>query len=694
MKAPAVRDAARRCHAAGLAVLPACPKRKTTTLTTWKEFQERLPTAAEVNGWFGRAAGVCAVCGTSSGNLELIDFDARADRFQAWCDLVEQRSPGLLGRLYLESSQSGGMHVAYRCEVPVCGNLRLAQRCLDAPSVDEVEYQGKRYKPRRKRDGEGNGYEFTVTLIETRGQGGLFLCAPTPGYVATQGSLADLPVITSAERDILLNAAEELNEAPMTPEPEPWAAVGALSGGAIGGRPGDDFNARGNVGEVLRRHGWTLSWAGRTNQYWVRPGKDKGHGATFNGSCFYVFSSNAPPFEPDRGYSPFSIYLMLEHAGDPSAAARALARQGFGTRTNAPARVQGGTAMQPKPPEPVFVTACELRARYRALRTPVIDGLLRQGETMNLIAAPKAGKSWLSMGLALAVASGTTWLGRFATTPSEVLILDNELHPETCADRLPQIAEALNLDFDQVGRRVHIQNLRGGLCSILEMGPFFESIAPGRFGLIVLDAFYRFMPPSANENDNTAMASAFNAIDRYAGLTPGAFVLVHHSAKGAQGGKAVTDVGAGAGSQSRAADTHLVLRPHEEDGCMVLDAAARSWPPIKPIGLRARHPVWEFDPALDTSKIRRDRRSGTKSTPEVPKPEMTVEEFAARFFTEEPELTATILDRVLRAQISARAHTKLMAEAEARGVIQRWTYGPRSKQRWSTLKQPPKKGVK
>jgi len=38
----------------------------------------------------------------------------------------------------------------------------------------------------------------------------------------------------------------------------------------------------------------------------------------------------------------------------------------------------------------------------------------------------------------------------------------------------------------------------------------------------------------------------------------------HHRQRAAQG-KAITDVGAGAGSQSRATDTHLVLRPHEEE---------------------------------------------------------------------------------------------------------------------------------
>ena len=84
-------------------------------------------------------------------------------------------------------------------------------------------------------------------------------------------------------------------------------------------------------------------------------------------------------------------------------------------------------------------------------------------------------------------------------------------------------------------------------------------------------------------------------------------MLVHHSTKGNQSGKAVTDVGAGAGSQSRATDTHLVLRPHEQDGVVVLDAAVRSWPPVMPRCLRWTFPVWTPDDALDPAALRSER---------------------------------------------------------------------------------------
>ena len=46
---------------------------------------------------------------------------------------------------------------------------------------------------------------------------------------------------------------------------------------------------------------------------------------------FYVFSSNAAPFEPNQAYSPFAVYALLEHQGDFAQAASALRDEGFGS---------------------------------------------------------------------------------------------------------------------------------------------------------------------------------------------------------------------------------------------------------------------------------------------------------------------------------------------------------------------------
>ena len=70
---------------------------------------------------------------------------------------------------------------------------------------------------------------------------------------------------------------------------------------------------------------------------------------------------------------------------------------------------------------------------------------------MNAISAPKVGKSWLVSDLALAIASGRPWLG-MDCVPREVLILDNELHGETSANRIPKVAERRGVSVRYVQR--------------------------------------------------------------------------------------------------------------------------------------------------------------------------------------------------------------------------------------------------
>jgi hypothetical protein len=306
---------------AGLAVLPADLREKRPAVRSWKEYQRRLPTADEVNNWFPADRPMCVVCGAVSGNLEMIDFDFGGELFDRWYDAVTQRDGTLLNRVVIERSQSGGRHVAYRSQDPVCKNLKLAQRKLIVDGPEEIAVAGKTCRPRR--DAGGN-WHVLLTLIETRGEGGLFLCYPTSGYELVQGDFTQLPVLTTAERETLLIAAWELNE--FQPDTIPIPSAGLPSTSL---RPGDDFNQRGDVRDLLRRHGWTLVRTG-DNEYWRRPGKTSGWSATLKDNLLYVHSMNAAPFEDDVAYAPFSVFTLLEHHGDYAAAASALRQRGFG----------------------------------------------------------------------------------------------------------------------------------------------------------------------------------------------------------------------------------------------------------------------------------------------------------------------------------------------------------------------------
>ncbi len=328
----------------------------------------------------------------------------------------------------------------------------------------------------------------------------------------------------------------------------------------------------------------------------------------------------------------------------------------------------GSPAIELKPirvgPSPSFRSVADLVTAYPRLKPPVIEGLLREGETMNIIAPPKMGKSWMVLDLAIAVATGRPWLGRFGTVPGDVLILDAELHSETSAARIPKVATARRAPA-HYAERVHIENFRGRLTDIHQLASYFQSIEPGRFRMIVVDALYRFLPAGASENDNAALARVYNAIDRYAEELQCAFVLIHHASKGNQSGKGVTDVGAGAGAQSRATDTHLVLREHEEKGAVVLDAAVRSWKPIDPVCLRFDFPVWESAANLNPTALRAIRPI------RAPKVKIGMEEFVSEFVPGEPTPTAKIILAADEIGLSSRRTRDFLTSAEADGLVTR-----------------------
>lgn len=312
---------------AGLCVLPASREKKRPVTRGWKQYQSRRPDEAETRRLFaGGPDAICIVTGAASGDLECIDFDAHGNGetlFDAWHAAAAQSvGTAFVDSLPRERSQRGGVHVYYRApHAAIEGNLKLAQR-----------------------PGEGGRPE---TWIETRGEGGLVLCAPTEGYELLVGDLRDIPTITAEQREALIAAARSLDEcgAAANPEPSPAAVpakpapaaavlCSATDSAPWATRPGDDFNVRGVADGTFERALVASGWRkvrGGPNEGWQRPGKTGDEqSATFNGRTFYVFSSNAAPLEPNKGYSPFSVLVALQFGGDARAAAAELARRGYG----------------------------------------------------------------------------------------------------------------------------------------------------------------------------------------------------------------------------------------------------------------------------------------------------------------------------------------------------------------------------
>ncbi len=639
--------------AAGLSCLPAAKAKKRPAIGGWKTWQSRLPTKVEVKAWFSNTHdAICVVSGKVSGNLECMDFDQHGELFAAWMDKIDTE---LLSKLVIEQTPSGGYHVFYRSDEPVDGNLKLA---------------------RGIREGKEK------TLIETRGEGGLFLCAPTEGYSLQQGDFANLAVIPPDARKALLDAARSLDELPAANCPPAPAGANVAQRGAdfapTSGKeawdlpPGDDFNARGDIHGLLSDAGWQFcGLKADGNEQWTRPGKDPRNGvsATYKDGSFYVFSSNAAPFEPNVKYSPFAVYATLRHNGDFTAAASALHTAGYGKAKEPTLGVTfnlkaGGTGNGEQGPasEEGPISLGTLKRRFPEMRPVLIDGFLRIGETMNIIAAPKTGKSWLVTQLAICVASGTEWFGHVCTA-GKVLLIDNELHEETSANRIPLVVEAMrkvNPNLPNVDDMIDVWNLRGKWKSIADLAAWLPKFKEAGYRMIVIDAFYRALPKDTDENDNGSIASIYNLIDTFAKKVGCSFVLIHHTSKGNQSQKSITDVGAGAGSQSRAADTHLILREHKDDGYLVLEAVVRSFPRQEPIVLQKAFPLMLPDYDRNPEDLAGKSEVGAKK--DDPPPSEIAKRLAELVDPDHPQAKGVFIDTVKTAYGLMEKTAKLAVE--------------------------------
>jgi len=311
----------------------------------------------------------------------------------------------------------------------------------------------------------------------------------------------------------------------------------------------------------------------------------------------------------------------------------------------------------------VPMPAGELCENYPELRPIIIDGLMRETETCNIIAGSKVGKTFLGIDMALSVATGRPWLDRFTVAPGKVLYIDCELHRNTFAKRIRDVAQARGISRVEYAQAMDILSLRGQLRDIFELRSFFATIPAGKYRLIVLDALYRLIPKGIDENSNADMTQVYNAIDSYGEATNAGFVVVHHASKGGQGEKNVTDIGAGAGAISRAADNHLTLIAHEaEDDAVVVQGKARSFPPIKPFSLRWDFPTWTIaDDLAPTVKGSRGRKE--------PEKKWTPEDFAQAFASSDPRNTGRIITDAIAAGIGENKARALLRSADAVGLI-------------------------
>jgi hypothetical protein len=286
---------------------------------------------------------------------------------------------------------------------------------------------------------------------------------------------------------------------------------------------------------------------------------------------FYCFSSSTE-FDPERGYNRFSVYAILEHGGDFTAASKALAARGYGTQT---ARTQTTETRTNAPAaDPLAIlTAADVLKEPDPIE--IVEGLAWASWITAVVSETGAGKSFVLLDLAAHVSAGYDWHGR-ATLSGSIVYFAYER--DALKLRLLALQQAgLTLDHlfvirgrdplsPRVTREAGELPARGELDALDALARLEARLArdghpPLR--LIVIDTIRASL--SGSEDSSEAVSAYLRAVVRLMAAYPGAAcLLAHHS--GWQDGESAKkrERGSSAWRGNSDATVYLEAGPYDE----------------------------------------------------------------------------------------------------------------------------------
>ena len=312
--------AAKEYHNAGLHTIPFWNEEngKKRFPSDYAKYRETQTDADILRLFTADSDGICLLC---IDGIEAIDIDTKHDPrgtiANDLCDAIDEF--GFDMPRIIQKTKSGGLHIVYKCPNPD-GNRKLTKR----PGNPEA-------------------------VIETRGKGGLLFIWPTPGYEIISGDFLQIPSVTQDQRDNMIRLCEHLNE----PEPETFERnlKNPAAKQIEGKTPWEAFDESNNILDIMEAYGWRVLGARGDYVRMNRPGAKNSRGVDASviqpSNLFYPFTSS-DVFEPNKAYSPSSVFAKMEHNGDFSAAARDLYYKGYGDRVGQKTAAEPAKAVEMK----------------------------------------------------------------------------------------------------------------------------------------------------------------------------------------------------------------------------------------------------------------------------------------------------------------------------------------------------------
>lgn len=193
-------------------------------------------------------------------------------------------------------------------------------------------------------------------------------------------------------------------------------------------------------------------------------------------------------------------------------------------------------AVAPDPDASWLLQADELLRGETPGPTPfLVEELLVDGAIGAIQGAPKAGKTWLVLELALAIVSGRAALGAFEVAePGPVIVVLEESGHAALHRRLDSLARGRGMSPESLAGLHVAPNLRVRLDDSRWRERLLAAAAELRPRAIFLDPLVRLKGASVDENSQQEMASVLDFLRDLRDACEGAVVFTHHT--GYEGG--------------------------------------------------------------------------------------------------------------------------------------------------------------
>jgi hypothetical protein len=164
---------------------------------------------------------------------------------------------------------------------------------------------------------------------------------------------------------------------------------------------------------------------------------------------------------------------------------------------------------------------------------PVIDGFLNRKEFMLIHATAKTGKSMFALNIALAIATGSDFLG-MDTIKSKVLYLQTEISSTGLSDRIDSMLRGMpeNL-YEYAQENLLIADTRIRIDIPQQLEALKKQVETELPSLLIIDPFYDLH--NKNEDNAAEMAPLLSNIREIARSVGCAVILIHHQGKKGEG---------------------------------------------------------------------------------------------------------------------------------------------------------------